>query len=77
MSDLSLDDILAEIDKKRDSDGSPKKKSAEFSVDDILGETLGDFPKRKTYSSAGLTVDKKVKKNKNDSKALVMDFDKP
>ena len=45
MADLSLDDILAEIDKKRGKDDGGKS-PAEFSVDDILGETLGDFPKQ-------------------------------
>ena len=60
MADLSLDDILAEIDKKRGKDDGGKS-PAEFSVDDILGEALGDFPKRKTYSANDNTVGRKPK----------------
>ncbi|MBQ8903504.1 MAG: hypothetical protein IJY73_04310 [Oscillospiraceae bacterium] len=63
MADLSLDDILAEIDSKRSSDDSGKT-APEFSVDDILGETLGDIPKRKSYSSSEKTVDRKPKEKK-------------
>lgn len=46
MPDLSLDDILAEIDEKRKSDGGKKEPSADFSVDDILGDTLGSTKKK-------------------------------
>ncbi len=60
MADLSLDDILAEIDKKRGTDDGGKS-TAQFSVDDILGETLGDVPKRKTYSTSDNTVGRKPK----------------
>ncbi len=60
MADLSLDDILAEIDKKRGTDEG-RKSTAQFSVDDILGETLGDVPKRKTYSTKDNSVDRKPK----------------
>lgn len=62
MADLSLDDILAEIDSKRGLDDG--KTAPEFSVDDILGETLGDIPKRKSYSSSEKTVDRKPKEKK-------------
>ncbi len=62
MADLSLDDILAEIDSKRSSDDG--KIAPEFSVDDILGETLGDIPKRKSYSSSEKSVDRKPKEKK-------------
>lgn len=63
MADLSLDDILAEIDKKRGSDDGSKS-TPEFSVDDILGETLGEIPKRKSYSSSEKSVDRKPKEKK-------------
>lgn len=70
MADLSLDDILAEIDSKRSS-GEIGKSAPEFSVDDILGETLGDIPKRKSYSSSETSVDRKPK-----AKKLIMSEEK-
>ena len=70
MADLSLDDILAEIDSKRNSeDGS--RNAPEFSVDDILGEALGDIPKRKSYSSSETSVDRKPR-----AKKLIMSEEK-
>ena len=70
MADLSLDDILAEIDSKRNSDDGSRN-APEFSVDDILGEALGDIPKRKSYSSSETSVDRKPR-----AKKLIMSEEK-
>ncbi len=63
MSDLSLDDILAEVENKRKTDGGKKEPSADFSVDDILGDTVGVPKKRST------TDDKLAKKKAREEAA--------
>ncbi|MBQ7835492.1 MAG: hypothetical protein IJ385_06880 [Ruminiclostridium sp.] len=63
MPDLSLDDILAEIEKKRTASDDSKKASADFSVDDILGDSIGAAPKKRSE------VDEKLAKRRAEQRA--------
>ncbi len=63
MSDLSLDDILAEVDSKRKSGGSKAAVDSDFDVDDILSDTLGEL-----YNKP-LTEEEKEKRRKEEKRA--------
>lgn len=63
MPDLSLDDILAEIEKKRTASDDSKKAFADFSVDDILGDSIGAAPKKRSE------VDEKLAKRRAEQRA--------
>lgn len=62
MSDFSLEDILAEVDLKRKTSTAKKDADTEtpvgYSIDDILGETLGEVPKKVS------PIDEKLAKRK-------------
>lgn len=62
MSDFSLEDILAEVEQKRKEEGTKTGTDTEtpvgYSIDDILGETLGELPKKVS------PIDEKLAKRK-------------
>lgn len=66
MSDLSLDDILAEVEKKRETENHGES-SADFSVDDILGETVTAPAEKRTFEEREQERRKAAQKAKADA----------
>lgn len=63
--DLSIDDILAEIETKRKKDGKKNDDSrAEFSIEDILGETYSPTPRKRSAAEEKLAQRRAERKAK-------------
>ena len=68
--DLDLEDILAEIETKRKTDGPKKTESrAEFSIEDILGETLNPAPRKRSAAEEKLAQRRAERKAKEAAEA--------